>query len=400
MSHERERSRRGWLRVCGGVGLGGIAGCLRLAEGGSDGSDPGANGGETDPNGGSDGADGTPEERDFDVELVPTWERDVLFRVVTADGDFFTGHSEVTRVRPDGGVVFETEPFADDHATLIRSGWRNALYVDGSGCFVGTRPDGDDEGARMHAFDSETGTRRWTFEEPADGLHDNVRATTRTEDLVVYASMSSGSGSDQEPIVRALDATTGDERWEIGYEEGFIPGIFPYDGRLLVQRTFGLSVHDLETRELIEELSVGAGFNRAALDDGTLYLPGDTVRALSLPSGEERWSVDTGREINTSPTLDDAALFVGTEAGFLLAFDRETGESLWENRVGGVIGQPPVVDGDLVWVASERGDLSAFTRRTGDLRYEVAVEPGFTFAVSDGILLDSERGTAFEIRTT
>ena len=398
MSRGTDPSRRRWLLLCGGVGLGSTAGCLRLSEDEADGSAPDSNGDDPGSGDGSDGSEDPPDDREFDVELVPTWDHDILFWVVSADGDFFTGRSEVTRLDPDGDVVFETEPFADDHTAVIRHGHRHALHVDESGCYVGTRPDNDEEGGRIHAFDPRSGEHRWTFGEPADGLHNNVRAPTRTDDLLVYASMSSGSGSDQEPIVRALDATTGDERWAITYDESFVVGIFSSADRLFVQQTFGLFVYDLATQELIEELDVGAGFNRAVQAEGTLYVPGETVRALSLPSGEESWSVDTGREVNTSPTLGDTELFVGTEAGFLLAFDHETGESLWENRIGGVISQPPVVDGDLVWVASERGDLSAFTRHTGELRYEEAVEPGFNFAISDGRLLDSERGTAFEIR--
>ena len=394
-------NRRRFLIRVGAVGSSiTVAGCveINLGDGGGD-TDTGQDE-QTERDEETEEPDERTDEQEFDIQLVPAWEHDIGFNVTTAAGDFFTGFTEVTRISPTGDVVFETEEFENDYRSIIRSGWRNAVYADDAGVYVGATPDDDSQGGRMYVLEPDTGNQRWMFEEPADGLHNNIRATTRVDDLVVYASMSSGSGSDQDPIVRAVDATTGVEQWEISYSEGFVTGIFATEDRLFVQQVFGLFVYDLATQEKIKEVDVSSGFNRAIHDDGTLYMPGETIRALSLPSTDEQWSVDTGYDVNTAATLTETALFVGTEAGFILAYDRETGDQLWETRVDGVVGHPPVVEDGVVWIANERGELSAYTTQTGDLIYQEHVEPGFDFAVQDGVLVDSERETAFEIRRT
>ena len=119
---------------------------------------------------------------------------------------------------------------------------------------------------------------------------------------------------------------------------------------------------------------------------------------MSLPSGDEQWSVETGREVDTSPAIGEESVFVGTEAGYILGYDLNTGEELWERRVEGVIDRPPIFANGVVWVASERGDLSAFGEATGELLYREEVEPNFEFGIQDNMLLDTERDTAFEIQ--
>jgi len=336
----------------------------------------------------------------FTIELLPAWEQEATFNLATADGDFFTGHSRVTRISPNGQQAFETTEFEAEYRAIIDSGWRNSLYADSTGVYLGLSPDDEANGARMAAFEPESGERQWTHEEPADGLHNNIRATTRTDDLIIYASMSSGSGSDQEPIVRAVDSQSGTEQWNIAYSEGFIPGLFISDGRLFVQETFRLRVYDLATQELITEVDIDAGFNRAQKGGDRLFVPGETIQALSLPAGAEQWSVETGREVNTSPALGEEGMFVGTEAGYILGYDLNTGEKLWERRVEGVIDRPPIFANGVLWVASERGGLSAFDEATGELVYREEVAPNFDFAIQDNILLDTERDTAFEIQNT
>ena len=334
----------------------------------------------------------------FTIELVPTWEQEAMFNLATADGDFFSGHSRVTRISSSGQQLFETAEFASGYRAIIDSGWRNSLYADSSGVYLGLSPDDEAKGAQLAAFEPASGERRWTHEEPADGLHNNIRATTRTDDLIIYASMSSGSGSDQEPIVRAVDSQSGTEQWNIAFSEGFIPGLFISDGRLFVQETFRLRVYELGTQDHITEVDIDAGFNRARSDGDKLFVPGETIQALSLPSGNEQWSVETGREVNTSPAVGGEGMFVGTEAGYILGYDLDTGEKLWERRVEGVVDHPPIFANGVLWVASERGGLSAFDEATGELLYREEVEPNFEFAIQDNILRDTERDTAFEIQ--
>lgn len=390
-------SRRRLLAACGGLGAVSGAGCLRLVD------DEQATGGETGADDASDrstpATDGDEEldPEEFDVELVPAWDHTGAFGVATADGDFFVRAESLTRMRPDGTVVFDAT-FDDGYRATIDTGWGRPLVADASGVYVGARPSDDGDGGRLYAFEPETGRQRWVTEEPADGLHNYIRAVTRADDLVISASMSSGSGSDQEPIVRALDSDTGEERWRVDISEEFVVGLFAADDRLFVQRTFDTVVYDLETGTRRTDYQFGAGFQRAVRADDTLYVPGETVRAIALPSGDERWAVNTIRSVDTSAALGETGLFVGTESGYVLGYDRTTGDQLWETRIDGVVSHTPVVADGLVWVVSDRGDLSAFTATAGDLVYAESVEPGLSFAIQDRTLLDTGRETAFEIR--
>lgn len=407
MRQKRLWSRRRLVSACAGLTTVASAGCLRLTDdptgtettdreqpNPTDSATPAGDGGD------SDTASATPR-TDFDVELVPAWSGGTG-RLTVADGDFFLApqFTRVRRARPDGTQVFEAE-FEDGYIASLSPKFRNALHADDSGVYVGARArDEVDTGGRLYAFDPGTGAERWMYEEPGDGLHDNVRATTVADDTVIYASQSDGGGDEQRPIVRALNAETGEQQWQVQLSEGFVTGIVASGDRLFVQQTFRVLVYRLSTQERLEERQQITGFGGFATDGDTLFLPGETVRALILPAGDERWEVSTGREVNTGVGVGSRGVFVGTESGYVLGYDRETGDPLWEARVDGVVEHPPIVEEGLVWIATERGSLSAFTEAGGNLVYEEEVASGFEFAVQDGILKDDERDTAYEIRRT
>ena len=235
------------------------------------------------------------------------------------------------------------------------------------------------------------------FEEPGDGLHDQIQGMTAVDGTVIYASESTGFSDEQEPIVRGIDANSGEEEWRIQLSGGFVGGIAAYGDRLFVQR-IGLSIYQLSTRELISERQRVGGYSEPVAADDVLFVSGDTVYALTLPDGGERWSADTGRSVNSSAGVGETGVFVGTEGGYVLGYDRETGAELWESRVAGVVEHPPIVEDGVVWIASERGDLSAFDEESGTLLYEEEVASGFQFTIRDSILNDDERDTAYEIR--
>ena len=403
MRGERLWSRRRLVSACAGLTTVASAGCLRLTDdptgtetatqGGSDPGEstaPAADGGDTDT------ASATPR-TDFDIELVPAWPGG-RGGLTVADGDFFFSIGDLQRVRPDGTTVFEAA-LPDRYFASLSPTFRNALHADESGVYVGASPTDDgDIGGRLYAFDPDSGAERWMYEEPADGLHDEIRAVTTVDDTVIYASQSSGSGDEQEPIVRGLDAASGDERWRIEPPAGFVNGIVARGDRVFVHQTFELLVYRRSTGELLSEQRTSAGFTSIVTAGDTLFVPGDSIRALALPSGDERWSTPVDRETNTGVSVGRRGVFFGTEAGYVLGYDRETGEELWEERVAGVVEQPPIVADGVVWVATERGDLSAFTEAGGDLLYQEQVASGFEFVIQDGILNDDERESAYEIQ--
>lgn len=393
-------TRRRVLRGVSVTGLFGMAGCLRVTRGDNaetvDNPSPSTT--DTADNGNTPDDEDSEKPSDFDVALAPRWEHDTRSAITSADQDFFTGWDALTRISPGGTIVFESEEFAGDGYMNIDNNWRKSLYADDLGVYVGVDPDNEENGGRMYALDPTDGDILWEHSEPDDGLHDKIRATTRVDDFVIFASQSSGSGSDQRPIIRALDAETGEQQWQIDRKEGFVTQIIPNGDRIHVQQTFGIFTYDISTRDLVEEHEFGHGFNQMIQFNDSVYIPHSTIRKLDISLTQQLWSAKTEYDVNTRPAIGANGVFIGTESGFVAGFDRESGEQLWESRVEGVVSHPPVVENGLVWIADERGGLSALATSTGDRMYHESVEPDFSFTIIDGILKDDVRETAFEIK--
>ena len=379
------RSRRQYLGLLSGGGILGTAGCLRLSE--SADSSPESN--------------GQPSE-DFDIQFVPAWEMDEhFFRMDTADDDFFLGTlDKFIRRRPNGEIVFDSEVFHDEYFPTLRAGYQSAICADASGVYVGGARENDQDGGRVYAIEPETGEQRWMHEEPADGLHNEINAIHQTDGLVIAASMSSGSGSDQEPTVRAFDAETGEQQWEVNYSEAFITQIFSVGTQVVVQRTRDYMIHELQTGDHVGEIGIDSGFRRAQQVDDVLYIPNGRLTAYSIADGQQLWSQDGEQAVNTSVGIGSVGVFAGTEDGFVFGYDLETGDQLWENRTEGAIEHQPVVADGVVWVATQRGDLSGYDEETGALVYSEQITPDFHFLISNSIFIDSyhERSQAYEIQ--
>ena len=82
-------------------------------------------------------------------------------------------------------------------------------------------------------------------------------------------------------------------------------------------------------------------------------------------SGTEEWSFETEKYINSSPTVADETVYVGSDDGNLYAVDGATGIEEWSFETGGmVISSRRVVDG-TVYIGSGAGTLYAVDAATG-----------------------------------
>jgi outer membrane protein assembly factor BamB len=95
------------------------------------------------------------------------------------------------------------------------------------------------------------------------------------------------------------------------------------------------------------------------VDSETLYyadLDGK-VYSLDLASGSQNWDiVKPDGPIVASPLVVGDQIYVATEAGTLVALDRE-GNTVWEKTVGAKIYTTPVLSGDLILVAPYQGEF-------------------------------------------
>jgi outer membrane protein assembly factor BamB len=117
----------------------------------------------------------------------------------------------------------------------------------------------------------------------------------------------------------------------------------------------------------------------AAIADNTVYVGSDDgyLYALSLETGELRWSYRIGSRVASSPAVALGRIFVGADDGAVYCFDanadkrlseQRIGRQLWRYRTGGaVVGSPLVTASGLVVVGSEDGALYALDAKSARL---------------------------------
>jgi len=95
-----------------------------------------------------------------------------------------------------------------------------------------------------------------------------------------------------------------------------------------------------------------------ALDDETLYYAdlNGSIYSFDLPSSKQNWGdVKPNGPIVASLLIDGDQIYVATEAGTLVALDRDA-KTVWEKEVGGKIYTTPVASADLILVAPYQQD--------------------------------------------
>ncbi len=89
--------------------------------------------------------------------------------------------------------------------------------------------------------------------------------------------------------------------------------------------------------------------------------------ALALaPPFRQVWRHDAGALLEFPPVVGGGRVFVGTNAGRMLALDARTGGAVWSRRLVGRVAASPALAGQrLVLVTTTRGLLYALDQRTG-----------------------------------
>ncbi|MFC6720891.1 PQQ-binding-like beta-propeller repeat protein [Natrialbaceae archaeon GCM10025810] len=114
---------------------------------------------------------------------------------------------------------------------------------------------------------------------------------------------------------------------------------------------------------------VGDMYDGITVDGDTLYAGSDdgTLHAVDRESGDEEWATDVGGEIDSTPTIHDDLVILGTEdSGQVKAYDAETGDEEWTYSTGDDVDSSPTVADGTVYVGSDDDDLHAVDAETGD----------------------------------
>jgi len=181
--------------------------------------------------------------------------------------------------------------------------------------------------------------------------------------------------------IRALDPTTGEERWSTATpspvsspllaENGWIVGVTRTGEVIALRAADGTVIwrRPLEATTRHPVASSGEGVLYLALDDGRLV-------ALSLESGQLLWTQQLSGTLSEPAAARDR-VFVGSVDNFLYAF-RRNGTFEWKWRNGGdVIGI--AADGEAVYFASLDNVLRAVNRGNGNQLWKKATGTRPTF---------------------
>ena len=116
-------------------------------------------------------------------------------------------------------------------------------------------------------------------------------------------------------------------------------------------------------------------------DDNNLY-------AVDAGDGTEQWAFETGSEVPFSPTVVDGTVYVGSIDNSLYAVDAATGDEQWIFDANRAVTTSPTVADGIVYVGSIDNNLYAVNSATGDEQW--AFETGdYVYSsptVADGIV--------------
>jgi len=95
----------------------------------------------------------------------------------------------------------------------------------------------------------------------------------------------------------------------------------------------------------------------------------ETFFALNLFTGDLLWKKKLG-DISSSPKIYQDKIFIGSDSGFLLAFNRESGEKIWEFKTEDAVISTPASGGNVVCFGSGDDNLYALDKDDGELKWK------------------------------
>ena len=105
-----------------------------------------------------------------------------------------------------------------------------------------------------------------------------------------------------------------------------------------------------------------------------------------VPQGVERWRMEFGAEVTSSPTIDNGRIFVTTLDSRILAYSTEDGSVVWERQGPGPMDASPIVADDRLYITFRNSRLAALELDTGETIWESVISnPQFSWVnVADG----------------
>lgn len=234
----------------------------------------------------------------------------------------------------------------------------------------------------IHAFDAQTGARRWSqsFQISGDGSSSVFGGGAAYDNGRVYITTGVGD-------VAALDAASGKRLWKVkpaGPLRGS-PTIAFNSVHVMTQdnQIYSLSAAD-GSATWNESASTGLsgvfGVAAPAAGQGTViagYSTGELV-AYRYENGRQLWSDALARtslatsvgvltDIDADPIIDRGRVYALGQGGRMAAYELVTGQRIWELNLAGI--STPAVAGDWIFTLTDDARLLCIARSSGKVRW-------------------------------
>ena len=378
---------------CAVLGVGSIAGCLRLEEeeGGDAGDEPS----------GQDDADGQRQQpgaeepqagdgkEDPDIELSEAWSHEGFSHPFVYDGQFVGRHDgDINILSRSGEVVWSSDTGGVDRYTVWPTAGSGFATNDDS-VFVHyiSFSSEVDKDARVYAFDADTGEQQWLYQTDRRGL----QAMTADDDTVYFGGYTGDNADDRTYQVTAVDGTTGQRQWSRQVRDDSLADMVVYDSTLYVGQS-ELYTMNPDDGEIQTEYDINVrvrGF-LPRLGEERLYLTDrDTLTRFDLEADQLRSTVAFDERLDR-PTIGEGVIYSGRRDGVVTAYNIENGTELWQNRVDGRVVHS-ALDSGILWVLDTTGLVTALDTDTGGVLYQRTVEDSENrVAALDGRVFISE----------
>lgn len=299
----------------------------------------------------------------------------------------------VKALDPDTGAVIWEQDLETDFSARLAGG----ITLSYGKVFIGS------ENAEVIALDEETGELSWRA-----AVEGEVLSKPLVDEGLVIVNTSRG-------ILQALDANTGDSKWQLGSEvptltlrgdsspvsiaggvfwgqaNGRLAGALMGNGQLLWQQPIGSPKGATEIDRLVDV-------------DATPVIAGERLYAvgyngnlvsIDLRTGQPAWKRSYSSA--TDFVIEGNQLFLITEQDHIIAVDIRSGTELWSNNAleYRLLSAPTIIDGYLV-VGDSEGYLHWLDPVSGDFVAQQEVDGGGIavppLVLNDGYLVITRDG--------
>lgn len=216
----------------------------------------------------------------------------------------------------------------------------------------------------MWCLDLETGEEIWHTNQVVEIMGDQLYNTPNNQSTpvvldkyVMYRELGARGNKGPTKDIVFVDKTTG----EIASD--MVAGHVDYRaGNAPFAANEKFTVHTHGTQDIHESPAIGQGFNRLICSD--------------TKTGRKRWEYNVGFTFAT-PLLDDNHIFIGTQTGYMYAFDADkwyghgyANKAKWQFRAEGSINRKAEVRGDKLFFGANDGKFYCLNKNTGELLWK------------------------------